>query len=526
MRARLKSIASSVLSLALLSAFIMGLGAGDLIAQRFEHTYGDPLYSEAGRGGVRPVRDGGYVAVGESFSRTEGTTSDIYLVRTDNDGSLAWSLVYDIGGNDSATDIEEILEDPDGNGGFIITGVTENLDPSACRKSRDLFLLRVDRCGNVSWVMTYGTEFTDEIGWDVIETRTGNPFIGTNRGDFVVAGSTTFRSGCGRNGYLLRVTAGGGLIWDAVYDGPGGGNDYFYALDECLANQNDITADIVVVGGTNSYSGNYDAWIVRVDGDNGGFTSNLHAAAAYGREGFEELRSVQELRFGCNRVGNIVATGSTSSGLPSSDVYIIQTTQHPCEFVDDRTLGDADAHPDEGYSIREIPFNSGEMRAGDIVVTGYLTTSRDLGGHGGKDVFLQTYLSDLTSLLPRTIVYGGSRTDWGWSVAPVAPDDCRTAGLVVAGFTGSPDFIDPYDPQQLYFLKTDASRDDRCTALRYPAREGSPRFEPRCQLPNISKIGRQCKTGAERYCQYWWQQICLDMDNVPFCPVGTCECGG
>ena len=74
--------------------------------QTFQSVFGSS-WEEAGRGGVKPIRDGGYIAVGHSNSPTQGGTSDIYLVRTNGDGSLAWSITYDIGGKDSATGIGE-----------------------------------------------------------------------------------------------------------------------------------------------------------------------------------------------------------------------------------------------------------------------------------------------------------------------------------------------------------------------------------------------------------------------------------
>ena len=116
MYARLKSVASNMLSLAGAGALLFGLSASDAQAQKFEYTYGGPLCSEAGRGGVQQVSQGGYITAGESFSPEDCATSDIYIVRTNNDGSLAWSQTYDIGGNDSAADVQEVVYDPEGRG--------------------------------------------------------------------------------------------------------------------------------------------------------------------------------------------------------------------------------------------------------------------------------------------------------------------------------------------------------------------------------------------------------------------------
>ena len=237
--------------------FVICIGGGaDLLAQRFEGVYGGVGCRESARGGTRPVREGGYIAAGETFA-TDGNcgSSDIYVVRTDNQGNLLWSMRYDIGLNDSALDIETVSLDP--AGGYIITGVTDNITGAggACPASRDIFLLRIDRCGTVIWVKTYGDATSDEMGWDVAETGTGDINQGTRRGDYIVAGWKSPAGGTNRDGYLMRVTAFGDCIWGKSYNGPNNRDDYFYALDEATFGVPSTRAgDIIACGGTTSGS--------------------------------------------------------------------------------------------------------------------------------------------------------------------------------------------------------------------------------------------------------------------------------
>src|SRR5690606_13722396 len=66
-------------------------------AQRFEALFGSTTCVEAGRGGVQKVSSGGYVAAGNSYSTSSTcASSDVYVVRTRNDGLLGWSMLYDI----------------------------------------------------------------------------------------------------------------------------------------------------------------------------------------------------------------------------------------------------------------------------------------------------------------------------------------------------------------------------------------------------------------------------------------------
>ncbi|MDB5033016.1 MAG: lipoprotein [Chlorobi bacterium] len=509
----------------LLATAIMGSSASR--AQLFEYTYGGPSCAEAGRGGAKQVSTGGYIAAGETYSTsTNCVTSDIYLVRTNNDGSLAWSMTYNIGKNDSATDVEEVLHDPSGNSGYVITGVTDNSSPlhSPCAPSRDVFILRVDKCGAVIWVQTYGRSTLDEIGYDIVEATTGTPTLGTNIGDFVVAGSATNTTGR-RDGYVLRVKPTGGLIWDQTYDSPNHGDDYWYALDEASLNvPAGRTADIIMAGGTNGYSTTtYDAWMARVDGTSGRFTAAGHTAVAHTLARDEDLRSVQQIRTG-TRAGEIVAVGRTGSTSLNMEVLVLETKADVCSPIVYRTLGDNSSLPDEGYCVREIPAVAGPVPVpSHIIITGYVTPPVT-AGFGGKDAFAQEYVTGtLTPVAPVTTIYGGGKDDWGWSISPVtAVAGCTTAGFIMAGFTKTPfNPATPNDPQQLYLVKSDVNRKTGCERT-YAAVDRQIDMSPKCALPFTNPIGLSCQPPITRLCETWQFRVCFNATGTTFCPAPAC----
>jgi hypothetical protein len=499
------------------------LGALPAHAQRFQYFYGSPNCSEAGRGGVTTSINGGYIAVGESYVPNNcAGPSDVYVVRTNNLGAHMWEYTYDIGGADSATNVIECA-----NGDIVVVGVSATQFPSHCGPTRDAFLMRLDPCGNIIWLNTYGSTATDEIGWEVIEAQSGDAsvFPTTAAGDLIVAGSTGLR-GNPLDGYLFRVTAGGALIWDHSYDiGPNQRDDYFYALDEAMASPSPsgtTTHDIVAAGGTN-YIGTYDALIVRVNGNTGQINFAPEGVATYGTTvGDEDLRSIQELTIG-TEAGNLVATGRTSSILlGNSDVYLIKTSPYPCTFMGDRTIGDAGPSPDEGYCIREITATGQSgMTPGDLIVTGYLDAP---GGLGAKDVFLQEFTAALGIVPPFTKVYGGVDTDWGWSVAVVTGQSgCRTAGYVVCGFSDSR--LDPAhlnDPQQLYLIKTDTQKNSGCNEKDVTTNTDTPNLPGMCPSASLGVITRVCTTTPERFCHIWANQLCLFLDGTAVCQFITC----
>lgn len=532
MQLRLKRIATGMLSLLGAGALLAGFGANEASAQRFEYTYGGPRCVDAGRGVVQ-ASDGGYITVGETHSRRDGscldaTQTDVYVTRHEADGSLAWSQSYNIGGADYAFAVREVLYDPSGQRGFIIVGYTDN--GNYCGSRNDLFLLRIDPCGNRIWANIYGSPDYEEWGWDVVEAATnGDASYGTRQGDFIAVGYTTrSQSGNGRDGYIVRVNGGnGGLIWDATYEGPRADDDYFQGVDEAVFSSTSSTGDIVAVGSSNSYySGSYDGWIVRVDGNTGQFNGGLQGAAAYGGTGFEELWSVQELEYSSYQ-GDLAAVGSSTSLDRRGDVYMIQTTPHPCELRNDLVFGDIGGLEDRGFSLREIPFNARGARQGDLVVTGYMVAPATQG-FGNQDLFLARVEVGNLRLTPgpQVMLYGGRNMDWGWSVSPVIDrynPNCTTNGFVVTGFTNSPNRVAAGDPLQLYLIKTDEELRTFCTTLVYDVREERI-MQGYCEVPHVAELREWCEVGLEQECQYWQTRICLDRELPEACRIERCEC--
>ena len=518
MRTAFKRIAIALFFITCAELFLAGFGSSALLAQRFESIYGGPNCFSAAYGGVQQVSTGGYISVGTTASDPNGNCTDmnIYVVRTEADGSLAWSRSYDMaGGDDYGFSIREVRYDPTGQGGFIITGYT---DKGGCGgASFDLVLLRLDMCGNVLWVNTYGNPDADEVGWDVVEASTpGDPNYNTRQGDFIAAGMTIPSGTTRYDGYMVRVDgATGTLIWGMSYDGPQGGQEYLLAVDEAIVNSGS-TGDIVAAGTTNSYGSNSnDGWIVRVDGNTGGFSGGSQGAAAYGRGQNEELRSIQELRIG-TFAGCLVATGTTYSVSGGADVYLVQTKDRPCDRVNDRVFGDLGPLQDEGYCVREIPFATPTTAPGDLIVAGLMVAPQGLGQ---QDAFLARVQVGSLNVINPVMLYGGGQIDAAWSVSPVldvSNPQCITNGFIVAGLTTS------FGPvPQFYLIKTDDNLRDECREMSYDVRED--KFEkPVCKEPKVQELREWCRKDIRSECQYWGKLVCLDREVD--CKIERCDC--
>jgi hypothetical protein len=100
---------------------------------------------------VQQTNDSGYMAVGATVSFT-GTDYDLYIVRTNKYGDTLWTKTYG-----SSADDDYGLSISASHNGFVITGFYAW---SPMFYTSELYLLRIDNDGNELWAMTitYGSE--------------------------------------------------------------------------------------------------------------------------------------------------------------------------------------------------------------------------------------------------------------------------------------------------------------------------------------------------------------------------------
>ncbi len=92
-----------------------------------------------GGSSIISTSDQGYLVVGnsKSFSANEG--EDVYIVKTDNSGTLLWQENYGGNGGDGASCVRE-----DTPNGYIISGGTRSFS-----RSSDMYILKVDADGQI-----------------------------------------------------------------------------------------------------------------------------------------------------------------------------------------------------------------------------------------------------------------------------------------------------------------------------------------------------------------------------------------
>jgi len=217
-----------------------GAGNGDLWLIKINDTgsiewqkvYGGPSYDYFKN--LIITSDGGYLLMGITQSFGAGGF-DIWLIKLDSSGNVAWQKVY--GG--TAYDYgKRIIETADG---YMILGHTNT--PG----NFDLWVLKIDTNGNLVWQKTYGGDGT-ELSYDMAAVGNG----------YILMGFTTSWGAGGYDVWLVAINNTGAIEWQRAY-----GSTQKEIGFSLLAIQND---GLVVAGETESFGSGYtDIWVLKTN---------------------------------------------------------------------------------------------------------------------------------------------------------------------------------------------------------------------------------------------------------------------
>jgi hypothetical protein len=120
---------------------------------------------------VSQTSDGGYIIVGQTDSFGSGK-SDVYLVKTDENGNLIWQKTF---GGQKVDEGHSVIETKDG--GYLIGGITNSFGTG--EYDYDIYLVKTDAKGNKLWEKTFGGKGLNEC----------RCVAQTNDGGFIITGS-------------------------------------------------------------------------------------------------------------------------------------------------------------------------------------------------------------------------------------------------------------------------------------------------------------------------------------------------
>ncbi|MBL4657021.1 MAG: T9SS type A sorting domain-containing protein [Flavobacteriales bacterium] len=219
---------------------------------------------------IRQTEDGGYVAVGDSYSgisgdKTENSVGDYdyWVVKLNSAGVITWQNCF--GGIDE--DIPYCIEQTS-DGGYIVGGWSRSDSTGDktewSRGDKDYWVVKLDSIGIIQWDKTIGAFSRDEA-YDIHQTSDGGYIVG-GRSYTDSTGDQTEMGDGSVDFWVVKLSSTGELVWQNAIGGAG--SDWLYAIHPTS------DAGFVLGGYSNSgisrdktevSRGGSDYWVVKID---------------------------------------------------------------------------------------------------------------------------------------------------------------------------------------------------------------------------------------------------------------------
>ncbi len=344
---------------------------------------------------IQKTSDGGFIVAG--YMRISGTNDDIWVLKLDKDGNVQWQKVFGGPFLDQAYDVKETSD-----GNYIVAGYSVTSVPTPQSNG---FIVKLDSDGNFLWSLTYGDTADDEEFRSLtISQESGVEYI-------IVTGYTKSFGAGGEDAWILKVNSSdGSIIWQKTY---GTSNDDRF--QRVITSSYNGSVSYVFAGRTYTGSTRYDFWLMVIDKD-----GNIKMSKRYfypllspGNEFSWDIKETQDGAF----VITDLAERYIGSG--GRDIWILKIRKEDGEIIWQKAFGGQ--YDDEARSLL-IDEN------GDIIIAG--AASGLVSGSSVYDIWILRL--DKDGNLKWQKVYGmmGSNRDLASSICQ--SDD---GNFVIAGYT-------------------------------------------------------------------------------------------
>jgi hypothetical protein len=159
----------------------------------FGGTGWDEIYS------IIQTKDGSFITTGCVWSKGAGR-GDVRVAKLDKRGNLVWDKTFGGSENDETRSIVQ-TED----GGYVVAGFTVSEDTG----DRDIWIIKLDKEGNKVWDRTFGGTSED---W-------ANSIIQGKNGNYIVSGWTKSICTGKTDVWIVKLDKRGNLVWDKTFGG-------------------------------------------------------------------------------------------------------------------------------------------------------------------------------------------------------------------------------------------------------------------------------------------------------------------
>jgi hypothetical protein len=276
-----------------------GLGSYNVYAVK-TNSIGDTLWTKSYGGSnydfgqaVQQTTDGGYIIAGYTGSFGPGDP-DVYLLKIDANGNLTWSKTYGGIYGDKAWAVRQTAD-----GGYILAGITSSFGVTPTGNYNDIFLLKTNSTGTLTWSKTYGKN-GDDWGYGVVQTYDGG---------YAITGLSSKDSMDVSEVLLLKTDA----IGDTLFTKSFGGTNY----DQGLAIIQTNDSGLAIAGSSYSFGhGASDAYLIKANK-----SGNMLFKTVFGGVGNDFAYAIGQTADS----GFVLSGYTTDYGVDSSSFYIIKT---------------------------------------------------------------------------------------------------------------------------------------------------------------------------------------------------------
>ncbi len=330
------------------------------------------------------------------------------------------------------------------DGGTIVAGYTDSKDgdvsPQPNREYWDLWVVKLDRCGNIQWERSFGGS-NYESARDVVQTADGG---------YIVAGETNSSDGGVVAGYggtkdiwILKLNATGTLLWQKRYGGSGLDianhihllNDGTFLLTaSSSSNDGNITGN----HGTGGYT---DGVLMKLDA-----SGNLMWSKCFGGSKNEELLDIEIINGKTYLAGY---ANSTDGDIPPQqknyDVWLLALDVN----------GNKIFSKVFGGSQNDVAYSMTKGTDGTLTLAGYTTsTDGDVSGPKGSQDYWIINVNPANGKLNWQKVMGGTDADYANTVITDAD-----GGYIVGGisYSNNGDVANPLGEGDYWMVKLSTS---------------------------------------------------------------------
>ncbi|TKJ41093.1 hypothetical protein CEE37_05345 [candidate division LCP-89 bacterium B3_LCP] len=326
----------------------------------------------------------GYIIVGSTTSSSPDN-SDIYLIKTNQTGSLVWDRTYGDTNGDYGSSVQVTSD-----GGYIIAGSTAST-------VSDVYLIKTNGSGTIQWTRTFGGANAD--GGGCVQQTTD--------GGYIISGNTTSFGAGSDDIYLIKTNELGEEVWSQTFGGP---------LQDTGGKVRQTYDGGYIVAGTyqDTVGGLHYACLFKTDENGLEEWSGLYGGQN-GASGFDVQQTYD---------GGYIISGSINIDEENGDFYLVKTD----------TVGNVEWSRNYGGELGEVGQGVDKNSDGGYVMTGWTCSY----GDGLRDILVVR--TDEVGHMIGQYVWGDEYHDWGHCV-----EQTYDGGFVVTGETKQWREFGPYD---------------------------------------------------------------------------------